>query len=530
MKITGNQYIGNISMAEGDQYFQATDPKTGEALDVTFKEATNKEIDAAVELAKKAFEIYQTKSSLEKAVFLETIANEIFNLGDELIERCMLETALPRPRLEGERGRTMGQLKLFAEMLREGSWVDARIDKSQPDRSPMPKPDIRHMLKPLGPVGVFGASNFPLAFSVAGGDTVSALAAGCPVIVKAHPAHPGTSELVAGAILKSAQKTNMPEGVFSMIQGASIEVGSALVIHPDIKAIGFTGSFKGGKALFDLANKRKEPIPVFAEMGSVNPVFILPRILKEKGGELAKGLAGSITLGAGQFCTNPGLSLMERSEASEDFVSLLSKEINDMEVGSLLTENIKNSYDNGIKRLISKENVIDLASGNKDETKTSAIPKILGSDARHILTDPKLSEEVFGPSSLLVQADRKNEIMELARNLHGHLTATIFGTKEDLEDYKELFTILQNKVGRLIVNAFPTGVEVCHSMVHGGPFPATTAPNSTSVGTNAIKRFVRPISYQNLPQNFLPLELRDENELNIWRKIDGKMTKENIIN
>ncbi len=528
MNITGKQYIGSSIEFEVIETFQAMNPETGEALPISFFEATTQEVDKAVKLAENAFEIYKRKTSLEKALFLETIADEILNLGDALIERCMQETALPRPRLEGERGRTMGQLKLFASVLREGSWVDARIDKAQTDRLPFPKPDIRHMLTAIGPVGVFGASNFPLAFSVAGGDTASALAAGCPVIVKGHQAHPGTSELVAIAILKAAEKTNMPNGIFSLVQGASIRVGGDLVKHPGIKAIGFTGSYNGGKALFDLANKRKEPIPVFAEMGSTNPVFILPNALQENGNNIAKGLVGSITLGVGQFCTNPGLIIIEQSKVSEQFVSQLSTEIEGVETGSLLTDSIKEAYNIGITNFETNNNVEIVASGLSNQTKASVVPKIFSTTVSNLLERPELSEEVFGPTSMLVSASSKKELLEAAKNLEGHITATVFGTKEDLVNYEELFSILENKVGRLIINGYPTGVEVCHSMVHGGPFPATTASQSTSVGTNAIKRFVRPVCFQNFTQELLPEALKDENALRIWRLIDGNLTKDNL--
>ncbi len=528
MNITGKHYIGNSLESEIKETFTAINPETGESLPTSFSEATEQEVDKAVKLAENAFETYKGKTALEKALFLETIADEILSLGDELIDRCMQETALSRPRLEGERGRTMGQLKLFASVLREGSWVDARIDTAQPVRQAFPKVDIRHILTPLGPVGVFGASNFPLAFSVAGGDTASALAAGCPVVVKGHQAHPGTSELISKAILTAAEKTNMPNGVFSLVQGASIRVGGDLVQHPGIKAIGFTGSYNGGKALFDLANKRKEPIPVFAEMGSTNPVFILPNALHENGNNIAKGFAGSVTLGVGQFCTNPGLAIMEESDASEQFVTQLATEIEGIETGSLLTSSIKETYNKGIANFEAKTNVKTIAVGLNNKTEASVIPKVFCTNAANLLEDSELSEEVFGPTSMLVKATSKKELLEVAKNLDGHITATVFGTKDDLKNYQELFSVLQNKVGRLIVNGYPTGVEVCHSMVHGGPFPATTASQSTSVGSNAIKRFVRPVCFQGFPEELLPVELRDENTLKLWRLVDGELTKNSI--
>jgi len=528
MEILGKQYIGNKVEATSGKVFYAVAPETGKQLGTSFFETTTEEVDKAVKLAENAFASYKLKSASQKAIFLETIADEILNLGEVLIERCMQESGLPRPRLEGERGRTMGQLKLFASVLREGSWLDARIDTAVPDRKPFPKSDIRQIATPLGPVGIFGASNFPLAFSVAGGDTASALASGCPVIVKAHAAHPGTSELVAKAILKAAEKTGMPNGVFSLLQGASIQVGGDLVQHSGIKAIGFTGSYNGGKALFDLANKREEPIPVFAEMGSTNPVFILPNALKEKGAEIAKGLSGSITLGVGQFCTNPGLVLVEKSRDAEEFESQLASEINKITTGNLLTKGIKETYIAATANLEENRNIENLAIGTKTEADTSVAPKLFGTDAIHILKENSLSEEIFGPTSMLVKAASKEELLATAKNLKGHLTASVFGSKEDFVAYAELFTVLQNKVGRLILNEFPTGVEVCHSMVHGGPFPATTASQSTSVGANAIKRFVRPICYQGFPEELLPLELQNKNELNIWRLVNGELTKDKL--
>jgi 2,5-dioxopentanoate dehydrogenase len=381
---------------------------------------------------------------------------------------------------------------------------------------------------PLGPVGVFGASNFPLAFSVAGGDTASALAAGCPVIVKAHPLHPGTSELVGRAILLAVQKTNMPEGVFSLVHGVSHEAGMAIVNHPRIKAIGFTGSFNGGKALFDAANRRETPIPVFAEMGSVNPVFILPGALKERNEAIATGLVNSVALGVGQFCTSPGLVVTQKSEDSKMFIQNLKTRSAEITAGVMLSEHIKRNYLNGLNNLSQTSGVEMVFYGPEDEKENRIGTSIFSADFKTFLENKNLSEEVFGPSTLNVSTHDKNEMIRLAQKLEGHLTATIHGTEADLEEYSDLIKILEQKVGRIIFNGFPTGVEVCHSMVHGGPFPATTAVQSTSVGTAAIRRFSRPVCYQDFPQKVLPEQLRNDNPLKIWRMINGELTKEQI--
>ena len=526
MELTGKNLIGNRETGKGGNFFYAKNPATQTELETGFSEATTDEVGEAVLLAKKAFQLYKSKSNLERAIFLEAIAGNISGLGSQLIERCMAETALPEARLTGERGRTVNQLRLFASVVREGSWVDARIDTAIPGRQPAPKPDIRQMQVPLGPVGIFGASNFPLAFSVAGGDTASALAAGCPVIVKAHPLHPGTSELVGRAILKAAEETGIPDGVFSLVHGISNEVGMAIVTHPGIKAIGFTGSFKGGKAIFDTANKRDIPIPVFAEMGSINPVFILPGALKEKKDLIARNLVGSVVLGVGQFCTNPGLVVTPISDDSDNFLKNIQTYNADLPSGTMLSEQIKNNYKRGVQNLTASDGVKQVGSGSGDETGNKVKNRIFSADFSAFEKNRSLSEEVFGPSTLNVSTDSKEEMLRLAENFDGHLTATIHGTEKDLEEYSDLVKILEQKVGRLIFNGFPTGVEVCHSMVHGGPFPATTASQSTSVGTSAIRRFSRPVCYQNFPQQVLPDELKDGNPLNIWRMVDGEIGKE----
>lgn len=525
MELKGQNFIGNELSVEGKETFNGVNPATGKNLPTDFHEASLNEINKAIAKAEQAFTIYSKKSGKEKALFLDTIAEEILALGDELLKRCHQETGLPIARLTGERGRTVNQLKLFGGLLKEGSWVEARIETAIPDRQPLPKPDIRSMYKALGPVGIFGASNFPLAFSVAGGDMVSALAAGCTVIFKAHPAHPGTCELVASAIIKAVQKTNMPDGTFSMVHGRSNDVGMAIVNHPLIKAIGFTGSFRGGKAIYDAAVKRPDPIPVYAEMGSTNPVFILPGALKERKEEIAKGLTASVTLGVGQFCTNPGLVFLEKSKESEEFQKSAVLNFENTDAGTMLTSGIQNAYMNGIKNITEKQGVQLLAEGKNTGEIGEGTAYLFQTKADNFLKNEYLEEEIFGPSTLTIIADNKEKLLQAAKKLHGHLTITLHATKEDLENYKDLISVLERKAGRLIINGFPTGVEVCHSMVHGGPFPATTDSRTTSVGTLAINRFVRPVSYQNFPDELLPDELKDNNPLGIWRLVNGEKKK-----
>ena len=516
MEFTGANFIGNQKSKNSDTTFQAVNPVNNEKLDPLFHEATTDEIDEAVTKAEAAFQVYSQKSGKERAAFLEAIADEIMALGDTLIERCSKETGLPEGRLTGERQRTTNQLRLFAKVLREGSWVDARIDTFDG------KPDIKSMQMALGPVGIFGASNFPFAFSVAGGDTASALAAGCAIIVKAHPAHPGTCELVGDAIVKAVQKTNMPDGTFSMVHGVSNDVGMAIVNHPLIKAVGFTGSFRGGKALYDAAVRRPEPIPVYAEMGSTNPVFILPGALKQKSEEIAEGLTNSVTLGVGQFCTNPGLVALEKSEVSNKFQQAVAKNFENNASGAMLTSGIHSAYEKGVERLSGQDGVQVVSRGKGNGAENSGVPQFLQVDSKHFLSNKSLEEEVFGPSTLNIVADDKQDLISVAKNIGGHLTATLYGTEEDLQNYSELISILKRKVGRLIFNGFPTGVEVCHAMIHGGPFPATTDSRTTSVGTTAITRFTRPVCFQNFPDSQLPDELKKNNPLKIWRLENGE--------
>lgn len=525
MKLEGNNFIGNIYSAESGKTFYAVNPSTRNKIEPAFHEATLAEIDKAIQKAHDAFQQYRTISREKKAEFLTCIGDEIMALGDQLISRCMEETGLAETRLIGERARTVNQLYLFSSLIKEGSWVDARIDTAEPNRKPLPKPDLRSMQKALGPVGVFGASNFPMAYSVAGGDTTSALAAGCTVVIKAHPAHPGACELIANAILNAVKKCNLPDGTFSMVHGQSTEVGLALVRNPLIKAVGFTGSFRGGKALFDEANKRPEPIPVYAEMGSTNPVFILPGALKERGKDIARDFSASVTLGVGQFCTNPGLVILQQSAFKEEFIANVSKNIAETDAGVMLTEGIRNNFQQGVNILQTISGVEEVSSGKKSDAGFTSSAHFFESDVKNFLSNPTLEDEVFGPSTLAITASDKNELIQAAKKLHGHLTATVIGTPQDLQDYRDLISILEQKAGRLIMNGYPTGVEVNHAMVHGGPFPATTDSRTTSVGTSSITRFTRPVCYQNFTDALLPDELKANNPLDIWRLLNGERIK-----
>lgn len=527
MELHGKNLIcGRAVASPGTKTFSGIAAATGEKLSPVFNEATPAEADEALALAAKAFEEYRRLSAEKIALFLDRIAEEILKLGDELIQRAGLETGLPEARLVGERARTMNQFKMFAELLREGSWVEASIDRAQPDRKPLPKVDLRRMLVPLGPVVAFGASNFPLAYSVGGVDTCSALAAGCPVVVKAHPAHPGASELVGRAIQAAVEATEMPNGVFAMINGVSTDIGMHLVRHPATKAVGFTGSLQGGRALFDAAAKRPEPIPVFAEMGSVNPVFILPGALKKNGRAIAEGLAQSVTLGVGQFCTNPGLAFGCESAEWRKFVERMGELVGAVAPGVMLHQGISNRFHEGAGKFQKVPGVSVVGKSTVEAAQGRAPAIVFNTDAQTFKQQRVLREEVFGPSTLLVNCGSPEELERIARDLPGQLTASIHGTEEDLLAYAKLVAILREKAGRLIFNQFPTGVEVCPSMQHGGPYPATTDSRFTSVGTFAIKRFVRPVSFQNFPDSALPVELKNKNSRNIWRLVDGKLTKE----
>ncbi|MEO1009774.1 MAG: aldehyde dehydrogenase (NADP(+)) [Bacteroidota bacterium] len=526
--ITGENYIGGQRSAKGDSTYTTFDPKLNLPTEWTFYEATEEEINEAVEKGQSAFKVFQNIPGTERAVFLRAIAEEIEGLGDDLLAVYMRESGLPEGRAKGERGRTMGQLKAFADLLEEGSWVEAIIDTAQPDRQPLPKVDIRKMLVPLGPIAVFGSSNFPFAFSTAGGDAASALAAGCPVVVKGHPMHTGTSEMVASAIIAAALRTGMPDGVFSHLNSSGIQVGQKLVMHPGIKGVGFTGSIKGGTALYQLASERKEPIPVFAEMGSINPVVILPGALGDKAAQWASSYAGSITLGTGQFCTNPGLLLGIKSGELDSFTSILGQELEKQEPGCMLHSNIHAGYEKGKEELSSQPNTQIMASYEAEVAPNYAKQRILKVSGADFKGNPKLHQEVFGPFSIVVECRDKEELQQLIQQLEGQLTGTILGNNEEVVDDPDIVEALKSKVGRLIFNGVPTGVEVCPAMQHGGPFPASTDSRFTSVGTSAIKRWVRPVTYQNWPQEALPEALKSGNPLGIMRLVDGRYSAEKI--
>jgi NADP-dependent aldehyde dehydrogenase len=510
--------------------FRGFEPATGVELDPAYSSASAADVELAANLAEEAFAVYGKLPGREKGRFLRHIAAGIEAIAAELAERAHRETALPKARLEGEAARTVNQLRMFADVVEEGSWTMARIDPAQPGRKPLPRADLRSVLRPLGPVAVFGASNFPLAFSVAGGDTASALAAGNPVIVKAHSAHPGTSELVGQAICASVRACGLPAGTFALLFGSGAQVGAALVQHPKVKAVGFTGSLAGGKALMDLAAARPEPIPCYMEMSSTNPFFVLPEALSGRGAEIAKGLFGSFTLGVGQFCTKPGLVFLPRDENADALVAALAVLVEQSSSSSMLTAGICSSYRSGVGRRQGHGAAKLLAEGGAGEAGGSAqvSAALFEVSGGALLRDPELAKEVFGPSTLVVRyADRK-ELLALARALEGQLTATLHASDADLAEYGDLIAVLERKAGRLIVNGFPTGVEVCHAMVHGGPYPATSDSRMTSVGSQSIFRFARPVCYQDFPQAALPEELKDENPLKILRLIDGAFTRDGM--
>jgi NADP-dependent aldehyde dehydrogenase len=523
MDITGESLIGASHIKGGGTAFFAFNPTTNSELQPAFHTAGKAEVDSACELARIAFDPYRNTDPETRARFLESIAENILALGDQLIERAMSESGLPRARLEGERGRTVGQLKLFAEVLREGSWQDARIDPALPDRKPLPRVDLRLRMIALGPVAVFGASNFPLAFSVAGGDTAAALAAGCPVVVKAHPAHPGTSELVGRALQKAVSAAGLPEGVFSLLTGIGNDLGIELVQHPAIQAVGFTGSRQGGLALMAAAAARPQPIPVYAEMSSINPVFLMPQALAEQADTLAAAFVDSLVLGVGQFCTNPGLVLALQGPDLERFSAGAAAQLAQRNAATMLTAGIHHAYQKGVDRLAANSRVRQLSQGVASGAAGSGVPALFSTSAQDFLSDPQLSEEIFGPASLLVACRDMAEMLAVAERLEGQLTATLQMADGDHQAVRGLLPILERKVGRILANGFPTGVEVSYSMVHGGPFPATSDSRATSVGTAAIQRFLRPVSYQNIPQDLLPAAIQDSNPLAITQRINGRL-------
>ncbi|QIG80209.1 aldehyde dehydrogenase (NADP(+)) [Stakelama tenebrarum] len=518
--IDGSFPIG-ARMVSRDQGFEAHNPTTGETIEPRFSVSTTEDVAEACALAAKAFDTFRETSPEDRAAFLEEVASQIEALGDELVERAMAESGLPQARLTGERGRTCGQLRMFAAHLRRGDWMNVTFDTPLPDRQPLPRPDLRQRRIAVGPVAVFGASNFPLAFSVAGGDTASALAAGCPVVVKGHPAHPGTTELVARAIQKAVAAKGLPEGVFSLVQGPANELGAALVTDPRIKAVGFTGSRAGGLALVALAQARPEPIPVYAEMSSINPVVLMPAALAARGEALAKGYAGSMTLGAGQFCTNPGIVIGIAGDDLDAFARTAAEAVEAAQPQVMLTAAIQGAYDQGVDALEGKNGVTLLAKGAEGTGCTLGRAALFRTDAQTFLGDPEISQEVFGAASILIAAKDMDEVIALLERLEGQLTATIQLDDADVEAAEPLLPVLERKAGRILANGWPTGVEVSTAMVHGGPFPATSDPRTTSVGTAAIERFLRPVCYQDLPDGLLPKAVRSANPFDLPRTIDG---------
>ena len=514
--IDGTNYIGFSTTQNGSETLKAYNPKENRPLPETFHIATKKEIGQALEQAQSAFGEYRHFSGSKKADFLEKISDKIMELDDKLVERATAESGLSVGRIEGERGRTCSQLNMFADLLREGSWVDARIDTG--------KPDVRRMLFPIGPVAVFGASNFPLAFSTAGGDTASSLAAGCPVIVKGHESHPGTNELVAGAIIEAARETGMPDGVFSSLNGGK-DVGAQLVMHPLTKAVGFTGSFSGGKAIYDMAQKRDEPIPVYAEMGSINPVFLLDEKLAASAEQVAEDYAGSVSQGVGQFCTNPGLIIAQKGAGLDKFKEVLARKLKENPPGCMLNPKISKHYQEQRAKMFSQAGVEVLAKPEKTEEKTRGAAAVATTTADKFLANEVLAEEVFGPYTLILSCENNQQMQKVASQLKGQLTITLMGKEEEITANKPLVDACREKAGRVIFNGVPTGVRVCQAMQHGGPFPATTDSKFTSVGTTAIERFVRPIAFQDAPQDLLPDELKDNNPLKIFRTVDGVLKK-----
>jgi alpha-ketoglutaric semialdehyde dehydrogenase len=510
----------------GGSRFKAVNPATGEALPGEFVTATAEQIEHAANLAASATLPLSRLAGAERGKMLRNIAAALESNGDEIVTRAHQETALTLDRLRGELGRTTSQLRLFAALCEEGSWVNARIDTAQPDRKPLPKPDVRSMLRPLGPVVVFGASNFPLAFSVAGGDTASALAAGNPVLIKVHPAHPGTSEIVGRAVTAALHQSGAPQGTFSLLFDGAVEVGRALVKHPLVKAAGFTGSRKAGRALMDLAASRPEPIPVFAEMSSSNPLFILAGALRERGDQIAAGLVASFTLGVGQFCTKPGIVFVASGSAADDLIAKIVELTGSAKEGVLLTSGIARSYQSGVKN---RAETVRLLAGGGQKHGCGADVAVFETDFAAFRANPELADELFGPSVLIVRCKGVDDMLEFAHTMPGQLTATLHGTDADLCASSSLMDALQARAGRLIVNGYPTGVEVCHAMVHGGVYPATSDSRFTSVGTLAIYRFARPVCFQNCPNANLPDELKDANPLGILRSVNGQMTREKIM-
>ncbi|MFD2176681.1 aldehyde dehydrogenase (NADP(+)) [Veronia pacifica] len=522
MSIQGQMYIGGEAVTGTNGEIRGFDPVSDASLEPAFGLATRDDADLACQLAADAFGPYRQISGAKRASFLRQIADNIMALGDELIERGTLETGLPAARLQGERMRTVNQLKLFADVIEDGNWQDLRIDTAMPDREPLPRPHLGVRKVPLGPVVVFGSSNFPLAFSVAGGDTASALAAGCPVIVKGHSSHPGVSELVASCVVDAVKSCGLHPGTFSLIFGSGREIGQHLVSHPAVKAVGFTGSQSGGTALMEQAQQREEPIPVYAEMSSINPVVLLPKALSSQPQQIGEQFYGSLMMGAGQFCTNPGLVIAIEGSGLNTFKDTVAAQMSGSSAGPMLSPSIFQSYCEN-KTILTDNDQTVLISQGQAEGNNACEPAFVEVSASNFLSDKGLHREVFGSFSMLVTCSSEDEVIQVINALEGQLTGTIHYSDDDSESFvRQLISALELKVGRILFNGFPTGVEVSTAMVHGGPYPATSNSQTTSVGTLAIERFVRPVSYQNVPEKFLPPELQTDNPLTVARQVDGK--------
>ena len=523
MQLTGEQLIGYQVIRGKGRELLAINPCDQQAIRTpVFTCATTALVDQACELAEQAFDPLRATDPETRAQFLEAIADGIIELGSILIERAHLETGLTVARLEGERGRTAGQLRLFATVLRQGRWQTATFDSPLPERKPLPRPDLRMCRIPLGPVAVFGASNFPLAFSVAGGDTASALAAGCPVVVKAHRAHLGTSELVGRVIQEASRRLELPEGTFSLLVGDGSDVGQQLVSHPAIKAVGFTGSRAGGLALMSAAAARPEPIPVYAEMSSINPVFLLPGALAKRADSMATAFVDALVMGAGQFCTNPGVVLAVEGPDMDAFLARAGAYLSEKAAQTMLTPGIHSAYEQGVNRVSGEAGVEAVASGQAHSGMTQAQGHLYQTTFTKISANAGLLEEVFGPTAIVIRCQNVEEMLAFAQSIEGQLTATLHLEDEDLTIAQGLVKVMEKKAGRILINGFPTGVEVCDAMVHGGTFPATSDSRTTSVGSTAIERFLRPVCYQNFPDVLLPEALKQQNPLNVWRQVDGK--------
>jgi len=526
--ITGHHLIAGREAAASHSPFQAENPTTSQKLEPFFGDATLAEADEALQAADGAFDALRLAPAETRARFLETLADEILALGDALLARAHAETALPMARLTGERGRAMNQCKMFAAQIREGSWAALNIDHAQPERAPAPKPDVRKMLLPIGPVVVFGASNFPFAIGVVGTDTVCAMAAGCPVVVKGHPAHPGTCEMLGRAVLKALQKTGLPEASFSLLQGRCNELGHALVTHPLTQAVAFTGSLRGGRALMDAAASRPNPIPVYAEMGSINPVFLLPGALKERAAKIGEAYVGSVTMGVGQFCTNPAVVLGLKSAELGTFVQSAVENAAKVAPQTMLHRGICEAYEAGtaVWSTIGGIKLAGQSAAEPDSDATQAACRIYTTTLDVLESNEELRHEVFGPCSIVTECATLEDMLRFARSLDGQLTAAIHGTPDDLREYAPLVRVLERKAGRIIFNGFGTGIEPCPSMHHGGPYPAASHSFFTSIGTDSILRFVRPVSYQGFPDDCLPAPLQEANPGGAMRLVDSNLTRD----